>query len=713
MYPFVGSAGGSQTLQSSANNTRESSKVESTYLIAADTGGTFTDVVAFDSSSGRISYGKALTSYSNLADGALEGLEYAGVDLGRGTLFKHGTTHVINAFIQRNGARTALVTTRGFSDLLEIRRGNRPVPFSLRYRRDPVLVARDLRFDVDERIDAKGRVVVPLHEGELEALGKRLAGLGVEAVAVAFLNAYINSEHEQRAVEILKRRLPSAYITSGSALSREWYEYERTSTAAANAYVGPKMRRYVDMFDARLKERAFDGTFYMMGSNGGVVSTDRSIAEPIALVESGPVGGCIGAARYAAELGIDNVIAFDMGGTTAKCALVMNAQFDVQPLYYVGGYDHGFPIRTPVIDIVEVGAGGGSIARIDSGGDFTVGPQSAGSEPGPVAFGRGGVEPTITDANLALGRIGAGKFMGGRLTLDAGKARQAIATRIAEPLGYGDSEGVDVAAQGILDLANIAMTNAIKEISIERGYDVREFALFVFGGSGPLFGAQLARALRIPRVVVPPHPGNFSCLGMLLAPIRVDLARTVVGQVSADTLKEAEAVFGELEAEANATLARECGTGATSSERSLEMRYRGQKHSVQVRIDRGATAEAILARFDQNYSSRYGHVNADCAVEIVGVRLFMEGDVARPGLESFGSSSPVARPTPSSRREVYFPKPFKRVETDVWDRSSLPVGFRITGPAIIEEYSSTTVIPPGDVAEIGELGEIQISCDLS
>lgn len=686
---------------------------DDTYLIAADTGGTFTDVVAFDSSDGSISYGKALTNYSNLADGALEGFEGSNVDLARGYLFKHGTTHVINAFIQRNGAKTALVTTKGFSDLLEIGRGNRPVPFSLRYRRDPVLVPRDLRFEVEERVDAKGAVIVPLDESGLEVLATRFAALGIESVAVAFLNAYANSAHEQRAVEILQRLLPAAYVTSGSALSREWYEYERTSSAAANAYVGPKMRHYVDMFDARLKERGFNGTFYMMGSNGGVLSTDRSIAEPIALVESGPVGGCIGAARYAAELGIDNVIAFDMGGTTAKCALVMNAQFDVQPLYYVGGYDHGFPLRTPVIDIVEVGAGGGSIAQIDQGGDFTVGPRSAGSEPGPVAFGRGGVEPTITDANLVLGRIGAGKFMGGRLSLDIDKARQAIRTKIAEPLGHGDGAGVDVAAQGILDLANIAMTNAIKEISIERGYDVREFALFVFGGSGPLFGSQLARALRIPRVVVPPHPGNFSCLGMLLAPIRVDLARTVIGEVSAETLRKAEAVFEELESEARVTLEHECGSGTTTSERSLEMRYRGQKHSVQVRVGRDATIDAIMGKFDENYGSRYGHVNADCAVEIVGVRLFMEGDVARPDLAAFRSADPVATPKPSSRRSVHFPRPFNRIDTEVWDRASLPVGFRIAGPAIIEEYSSTTVILPGDVAEIGKLGEISVMCDLS
>lgn len=371
---------------------------ERSYLIAADTGGTFTDVAAFDSSSGKIYYGKALTNYTNLADGALEGLEGADVDLAQGLLFKHGTTHVINAFIQRSGAKTALVATRGFSDMLEIGRGNRPVPFSQRYRRDPVLVPRNLRFDVDERIDARGHVVVALNESELEEIAERLRALGVEAVAVAFLNSYINSAHEQRAVEVLRECLPSAYITAGTALSREWYEYERTSTAAANAYVGPKMRHYVDAFDARLRQRAFEGTFYMMGSGGGVLSTERSISEPVALVESGPVGGCIGAARYAAELGCDKLIAFDMGGTTAKCALVMDAQFDVQPLYYVGGYDHGFPLRTPVIDIVEVGAGGGSIAHVDSGGDLMVGPRSAGSEPGPVAFGRGGVEPTVTGA---------------------------------------------------------------------------------------------------------------------------------------------------------------------------------------------------------------------------------------------------------------------------------------------------------------------------
>ena len=685
---------------------------ERTYLIAADTGGTFTDVAAFDSASHRIFYGKALTNYANLADGALEGFDSASVDLQQGLLFKHGTTHVINAFIQRSGAVTALVATQGFSDLIEIGRGNRPVPFSQRYRRDPALIPRDLRFEVEERIDSRGRVVVGLNEAELVRIAHELRVRGVEAVAVAFVNAYVNPVHEERAVAILTEHLPAVYVTSGTALSREWYEFERTSTAVANAYVGPKMRRYVEAFEARLRQREFAGAFYMMGSNGGVLSASRSTTEPVALVESGPVGGCIGAAKYASALGLDKVIAFDMGGTTAKCALVLDSQFDVQPVYHVGGYDHGFPLRTPVIDIVEVGAGGGSIAHIDAGGDLVVGPRSAGSEPGPVSFGRGGLEPTVTDASLALGRIGGGTFMGGRLRLDLEKARDAIAKRIAEPLGFPGEGGVDLAAQGILDLATVTMANAIKEISIERGHDVRDFTLFVFGGSGPLFGSLLARTLRIPRVLVPPHPGNFSSLGMLLAPARIDLARTILGDVDPSTLRNADAAFADLERMARAALEQELGSSRMHDERSIEMRYRGQKHSVRVRVDRDSTAESVKRAFDATYGARYGHLNSSCAVEIVGVRLSMESDVARPSLESLVPGDACAHPAPSSTRSVYLPAPFHRTEVTVWNRSSLPAGFTITGPAIIEEYSATAVILPGDIAEIGDLGEISIRCRL-
>ena len=502
------------------------------YMIATDTGGTFTDVAVYDRESDRVTYGKSLTNYKDLIQGVIDGMATTGASLREAMLFKHGTTHVINTLIERTGANTALVTTKGFADSLEIGRGNRPVPFALMYQRSAPLVARNRRYEVSERIDFNGDVVQPLSVAELEALAATLEVEGVEAVAVSFVNSYANPAHEEEVAAFLQGRLPHAYVTCGTRLTREWFEYERTSTAVANAYVGSRMSAYVETFDERLHELGFKGTFYMMGSNGGVLSQAHAVEQPVALVESGPIGGCIGAAAYARELGISRAIAFDMGGTTAKCALVLDGKFEVQPVYYVGGYDYGFPLKTPVLDIVEVGAGGGSIASVDGTGSLSVGPRSAGSEPGPVAFGRGGEEPTVTDANLVLGRIGADNFLNGKLKLDLPKAGAAIRDRVALRLGYTGETGTDAAAQGILDIATTTMSSAIKEITIERGHDVREFTLFAFGGGGPLFASVLARRLRIPHVIVPPHPGNFSTLGMLTAGARFDLSRMVVAEMT-------------------------------------------------------------------------------------------------------------------------------------------------------------------------------------
>ncbi len=683
-----------------------------THLIAADTGGTFTDIAVFDSIADRVHYGKALTNYTELADGALDGLDAAGVDIGKGLLFKHGTTHVINAFVQRFGARTALIATRGFRDMLEIGRGNRPVPFSLRYRREPVLVPRNLRFEIRERIDARGDVLEPIQLSDLDGIVERLKKENIEAVAVSFLNAYANSAHERQAVAYLQEKLPGLYITSGTALSNEWFEYERTSTAVANAYVGPKIQTYMEGFANKIVRRGFGGAFYMMGSNGGVLPPKRTVEEPVALVESGPVGGCIGAAAYATALGLPQVIAFDMGGTTAKCALIMDGQFDVQPVYYVGGYERGFPLRTPVLDIIEVGAGGGSIAWLDDTDALNVGPQSAGSEPGPVAFGRGGTEPTVTDANLVLGRISTGNFMSGRLKLDVEASHAVISGKIAGPLGYTGRGGADVAAQGILDLATVSMANAIKEISIERGHDIREFALFVFGGSGPLFASVLARSLGAGTVVIPPHPGNFSSLGMLLAGARIDLARTVVGEITSSFLAEVDRTLGEFEVTGQATLAGELGDADTAVqfEYMLEMRYRGQKHTVRVPYAPGSSRESVLAGFEGVYQRRYGNLNRSCVVEILGARLGAEAAVPRPSLASLVENKGGANPQPASYRSVYFPEPAGRIRTPVWNRADLPIGFDIAGPAVVEEYSTTLLLQPGDRARVGQLGEITIDC---
>ena len=678
------------------------------YLVAADTGGTFTDIAVYDALERRVRYGKSLTRYDNLVDGVLDALAETGVGLDQARVLKHGTTHVINTLLQRNGANTALVTTRGFRDLLEIARGNRPVPFMLDYRRDPPLIPRTLRFEVHERMSAQGAPVVVPDDQEVDALAERLAEAGVESVAVSFLNAYANPSHEERVASRLASRLPGAFITASTSLTREWYEYERTSTAAANAYVGGRMRDYIRGFDTRLRERGFSGTFFMMGSNGGVLSVARTLEQPVALVESGPIGGCIGAAAYAKALGLDRVIAFDMGGTTAKCALIQDGRFEVQPIYYVGGYEHGFPLKTAVLDIVEVGAGGGSIASVDAQGRLTVGPRSAGSEPGPVAYGRGGSEPTVTDANLVLGRISDGSFLSGRLKLNRQASADAIAARVAAPLGYQGQSGLDIAAQGILELSTAAMAGAIKEITIERGLDVRDFALMVFGGGGPLFGSTLARRLRIPVVIVPPHPGNFSTIGMLIAGARIDLARTRVSALTDAALRDVDSGFEELEAAAHATMAAELQSPTVKFDYWLDARYRGQTHTVRAAYSPSQGAAAFRESFETAYRLRYGHLNADCEVEVLGLRLGASAMVPCPELADLLTSVHTDTPEPLSEREVFFPG-HGRLATPVWRRDSLPEGFTLNGPAVIEEFSSTTILQPGDQARIGRLGEISIA----
>ncbi|MES2944409.1 MAG: hydantoinase/oxoprolinase family protein [Pseudomonadota bacterium] len=679
-----------------------------TTLIATDTGGTFTDIAVYDIATHRMRYGKTLTNYSNLAQGALDALAATDAQLPSASLFKHGTTQVINALIERKGSRTALVTTAGFRDLLEIGRGNRPVPFALDYRREAPLVPRSRRFELPERIGADGEVIVPLDMEAIEALALELAESGIEAVGVAFLNAYANPEHEQRVTELLRRRLPEAYVCAATELTREWSEFERISTAAANAYVGKKMEGYLRGFDAQLRAQGFDGTLAMMGSNGGVLSLERSVAQPVALVESGPIGGCIGAAAYARALGLLNVIAFDMGGTTAKCALVRGGEYDVQPIYYVGGYEHGFPLKTPVLDIVEVGAGGGSIAGVDAQGRLRVGPQSAGSEPGPVAFGRGGLEPTVTDANLALGRIGTGSFLRGQLKLDADASRCAIAERICRPLGFaGNAADVDRAAQGVLDLAVATMASAIKEVTLERGLDVRGFALMVFGGGGPLFGSILARQLGIKEVVVPPHPGNFSTIGMLLAGARIDLAQTVPVTLDTAGLQKVEAAFTTLVEEARVQMHEHDANGALSFDRALDMRYRGQKHAVRVSCPGPLDAQALHNSFTEVYISRFGQANPQCEVEVLGVRLGARAEVPSPEMAALITLPQAGTlPQPKGSRRVVFGA--QAVQAPVWPREALPAGFQLTGPAIIEEYSSTTVLLPGDRATVGVFGELMI-----
>ena len=674
--------------------------------VAVDIGGTFTDLVAYDHDSGTVLYTKSPTTYGNLVGGVLDCFLKAKLEPNVARLVNHGTTLVINALIQRRGARAALVTTAGFRDILEIARGNRPDPFDLHYRRDEPLIPRELRFEVQERIGSQGEIVTALDLDGLETLARKLRGLDIEAVAVFFMNSYANPAHEEKAAALLRESMPEAYVTCSTELTREWYEYERTSTVAANAYVGPQVTSYIRRLEGDLQARGFTGSLFMMGSNGGLLSVERTCRAPVGLVESGPIGGCIGASAYAEALGLPNVIAFDMGGTTAKCALVENGRFSVESVYYAGGYVKGFPIKSSVVNIVEVGSGGGSIAWLDPQNRLHVGPLSAGSTPGPACYGNGGTAPTVTDANLVLGRLHPHRFLGGELPLEVDAAAAAI-ERIAGPLGYGGASGLPQMANGIISLATVIMAGAIKQISIEHGLDPREFVLFCYGGGGPLHASALARELAIPTVVVPPEPGNFSALGMLLADARLDLSKTFVRLLGDGMMASLNAAFAEMEVEARSALNRDFGAKSVLFERHAEMRYAGQRHNIKVPLSGFDDAAGIRQAFARDYKRRYGHADPKAAAELQALHLSAFTRLERPELTRLPrlASSPRA----ADRRPVYFGSG-GFLDADIYERSALAAGFKAAGPALIEEYGSTTLLWPGDTFEIGTLGEIRIRC---
>jgi N-methylhydantoinase A len=678
------------------------------YAIAVDIGGTFTDLVAFNSETQEVLYSKSPTTYDNLVDGIIDCFNKAKIKPRAGSLVNHGTTLVINSLIQRQGARTALVTSKGFRDILEIARANRPDPFDLHYQRDEPLIPRELRFEVAERMGSKGEVVTPLDISAVETLAGEIKNLGVESVAIFFMNSYINPVHEEAAAESLKQLLPGIYVTFSTDLTREWYEYERCSTVAANAYVGPQVSTYVGRLDGELKQQGFAGSLFMMGSNGGLLSAERTCRQPIGLVESGPIGGCIGAAAYAEKLGFKNVVAFDMGGTTAKCALVENGRFSVNSVYYANGYVKGFPIKSAVIDIVEVGSGGGSIAWLDSQKRLHVGPRSAGSTPGPVCYGRGGFEPTVTDANLALGRLNPANFLGGEMKLDKSAAENAVVERVAAPLGYTGEKGMIQLADGILAIATVMMAGAIRKISVEHGLDPRDFVLFSYGGGGPLHCGALAHELSIPTVVIPPEPGNFSAIGMLLADARIDSAKTFVGLLDDQSVPTMVQAFTTMEYEAAASLAREFGSGDVFFERFAEMRYRGQRHNIKVPVSGLSGRDSIRTAFERDYKRRYGHADAKAPAEFQALHLSAFARLKQPDIARLPRAATPAET--AQMRRVYIGDAGGWLDAKIYHRDALTPGFEAAGPAVIEEYGSTTLVRPGDRFEIGALREIRIDC---
>ena len=676
-------------------------------FIAVDTGGTFTDLVCFDEDRNAVTFTKSLTDHDDPAIGIAACLAKVDAPLAPARLFKHGTTLVINTLLERSGPPIALVTTSGFRDVLEFARGNRTEAANLFFRRDPVLVPRERRFEVDERIDGDGRILLAPDRAGVEVVARRIEASGAAAVAVSFVNAYLDPTHEVLVAGWLAELLPGRFVTAATALTREWHEFERTATAAANAYCGPKVGGYVRALEARLRRDGFDGRFLMMGSSGGVLSGAHAADAPVMLVESGPVGGCIGAAAYARELGIADMIAFDMGGTTAKCALVRDGSFDVETTYYVGGYGKGIPVRAPVLDIVEVGAGGGSIASIDPQGRVHVGPRSAGSMPGPVAYGRGGTEPTVTDANLVLGRLDPTRFQGGEMALQVDAARAAIAERLAAPLGYDGADAVSDVASGVLALAAVTMGEAIKRVTVRRGVDPRRFVLFAYGGGGPLHAVELARELGIPTVIVPPEAGNFSAIGMLLTDIRREERRTMLRALTEDALttvrERAEAAMRDL----GTSLESDFGSLPLHLETLLDFRFVGQQHTLAVALH--GDAAALDAAFRSAYRTRFGHASTEARIEIVAMHCIATASIPKPNVRSFVGDTSGADGRPVGERQVFFRERRAWLDTTIYERRALPVGFARRGPALIQEYGSTTVVGPQDDFAVGRLGEICIS----
>src|SRR5262244_2392065 len=544
----------------------------SSLRLAADIGGTFTDIAVFDERTGKLTFGKALSTPQRLVEGINAGVAKAGSDYRSASLFLHGSTVAINTILERTGAKTALLITEGFRDIYEIGRINRPDAYNLFFRKHVPLIERALRFEVKERVLADGEVERPLDEDEIKALGARLEQLGIEACAILFLNCYVRGDHEARAKAILEANHPQMFVSASHELSQEYREFERCSTVVANAYIGPKVRRYVGEIDRHIRGAGFSGSFLVVQSTGGLYEAGQAQAHCVRMLESGPAAGVIGTQALCRTVGIDNAIAFDMGGTTAKAGVIYKGEPLTTGAALIGGYDQALPVQIAMMDIFEVGTGGGSIARVVEGG-MRVGPQSAGAAPGPACYGLGGTEPTVTDANLVLGRLGADRFLGGEMQLDVAAAKAALA-RVAKPLGMD----VTAAADGILRIAATAMSYAVKGVTTERGFDAGDFVLVAYGGAGPLHAVDVAREIGMRTVIVPPAPGVFSAFGMLFADLRYDFVRTSLMRLDDASFAHIEKVYGELEQQGrDAISAASVAPHRIVIKRAADMRYVGQE----------------------------------------------------------------------------------------------------------------------------------------
>lgn len=686
--------------------------------IGIDIGGTFTDLVVLDET-GNVVRAKVLSTPEDYSQGIARGLEailvQAGLDVSRIAQIMHGTTVATNALLEGKGAKVALITTAGFRDVLEIRRLRMPVLYDIRFRKPPALVPRELRFEVPERIDSQGRI-----ERELDAIAageviERILAAGVDAIAICLINAYANGVHEARLREMIHARAPRIPVSISSQLVPEIREYERTSTTVVNCYVLPLVRSYLEGLDAHLSARGIGTKLTIMQSSGGAMSAAAAAERPMYIIESGPAAGVVGAAELARRLDNASLLSFDMGGTTAKAALVAGGRFlRVNSLEVGGGINiagrllsgGGYHVSAPAIDIAEVGAGGGSIARLDAGGGLVVGPESAGADPGPACYGRGGTLPTVTDANVVLGFVDPRALAGGGLVIRCEAASVALETHVARPLGLD----LRAAAWGVHQVANASMARALRAVSTERGHDPRDLFMLAFGGNGPVHAATLARLLDIHRILVPPAPGVFSALGMLFPDIEHHYVRTHKRRLRDLDAPALEAAFGALLDTGRVALHDEgFHAGQHRFERLLDLRYVGANSELTLpcppREERDPVA-ALSEAFGAAHVRHYGYRSDNEAIEIVNVRVIARASTRErvPDRLSMSAERPTGR-----ARDVYFGPQFGLVPTPVIARREL--GEWRAGPLLVEEFDSTTVVPPDGRARRIAWDTIEIGLD--
>ncbi|ROS38843.1 hydantoinase/oxoprolinase family protein [Amycolatopsis thermoflava] len=677
-----------------------------TLRIGVDTGGTFTDVCALDEQTGRLYVRKVSSTPDDPGRAIVTGVsqlldEIGGRDLGDVGYFAHGTTVGTNALLTERGARTGLLTTAGFRDLLELGRGRRPSLYDLQADKPAALVPRDLRLEVNERVRHDGRVERPLDEEQVRALARELREQNVEAVAVCFLYSFVDPAHERTAERILAEELPGVHVSVSSAVLPEFREYERLSTVVVNAYLGPVVARYLAKLRTRLGELGLRATPHVTQSNGGIIPFETAERMPSRMVLSGPSTGVVGAAEIARAAGYPDIITFDVGGTSSDVSLVQ----DGVPKSSSGTEIDGRPVRAPMLDIHTVGAGGGSIAWIDAGGALKVGPGSAGADPGPACYGRG-TEPTVTDANVVLRVLNPEYLLDGQMKIDAEAARRAVST-VAGPLGMDVLD----AAQGIVRVITANMARAIRVISVQRGYDPRDYVLVPFGGAGPLHAVRLARELGMRTVLVPETPGAQCAAGLLMTDIRADFLRTRISPPDETTVA---GVFAELEAEATAWLAAEnVPAERRRVERFAEMRYAGQNHELPVPVPEGEvtadTVAQLTKRFAAEHERMYGYSSAEDEVQVVTFRLRAIGEVSRAELHRAPLGDADASAAIRATREVYLPESGGFTECPVYDRRLLEPGHRVDGPAVVEQMDTTTLLLPGDVAVVDELRNLVVT----